>query len=134
MPLAIVARLAYALFALAVLGVTLIHTAITAAAPAASAPTAAPILIADFAFKPATVTVAVGATVRWTNKDEVAHTATATIKSPAKFESGNLDQNQSFTFTFTKAGKYTYVCTYHPTMTGNVVVVATPSPVSLSRI
>ncbi len=61
-------------------------------------------------FNPQQVTVKVGTTVVWTNKDSMAHTVTADDKS---FDSGNLNPGQTFKFTFTKAGTYRYYCRYH---------------------
>ncbi|HTV74166.1 MAG TPA: plastocyanin/azurin family copper-binding protein, partial [Candidatus Acidoferrales bacterium] len=61
----------------------------------------------------------VGDAVTIVNDDEIAHTVTANDKS---FDSGNLDQHQSWTHTFTKAGTYTYYCTYHPFMNAKIVV------------
>ena len=92
-------------------------------------PTAAPIAvkIVNFAFSPQKVTISVGGSVVWKNSDDVAHTATA---SDGSFDSGNLANGQSWTHTFTKAGKYAYICTYHPNMTGTIIVQApaTPAP------
>jgi len=85
----------------------------------ASAPSGAP------GFSPDKVTVVIGvnATVWWTNNDAAAHTVTGDGNSPI-FNSGNLDSGQSYIFTFTVAGTYTYHCSYHSWMTGTVVVVA----------
>jgi plastocyanin len=96
----------------------------TAQAPA---PVSSPyvIVIKNFTFSPSSVTIPVGATVTWKNDDGPAHTVTST--SPA-FDSGNLDNGQHFTFTFLKAGTYDYVCSYHPNMTGQIVVQAQASP------
>ena len=92
-------------------------------------PTTAPIAvkIVNFAFTPQKVVIPVGGSVTWTNNDDVAHTATASDNS---FDSGNLANGQSWTHTFTKAGKYAYICSYHPNMTGTIVVQApsTPAP------
>jgi manganese oxidase len=95
---------------------------------AAPVPAVSPFVVTmkDFAFSPSTIKVPVGATVKWKNDDSAAHTVTSTSKG---FDSGNLDSGRSFTFTFTKSGSYGYVCTYHPNMTGMVVVEpATESP------
>jgi plastocyanin len=73
-------------------------------------------------FSPATVTIAVGGTVTWTNQDSVPHTATATDDS---FDSAILRKGNTYSRTFTAPGTYTYLCTLHPEMTGTVVV-ATP--------
>lgn len=75
--------------------------------------------IKDFAFAPKTVTVKVGDTVTWENKDSVAHTATADDKS---FDTGMLAQGKKGSVTFDKAGTYTYHCTPHPNMKGTIIV------------
>lgn len=70
---------------------------------------------------PLTVVVGVNSTVQWVNNDNAPHTVTA---NDASFDSGNVAQGQSFTFTFTKPGTYQYHCVYHPWMTGTVIVKA----------
>lgn len=77
------------------------------------------IAIDNFSFSPATVTVAVGTTVRWTNRDDIPHTVVSEDKA---FKSKALDTEDQFTYTFTKAGTYSYFCSLHPKMTGKVVV------------
>lgn len=81
--------------------------------------------IVDFAFSPATLTITAGDTVTWTNLDAIEHTATSTSGA---FDSGLLGQGQSFSLTFTTPGTYDYLCTPHPTMTGQIVVVAAAAP------
>ena len=93
------------------------------------APSPFAVTIKNFAFSPSELTIPVGATVVWKNEDSVAHTATS---SGQGFDSGNLDQGQSFSFTFAKAGTYAYVCSYHPNMTGKIVV-QDPSQSSSAR-
>ena len=84
------------------------------------------IAIADFAFSPATLTITAGDTVTWTNSDQVVHTATSTTGA---FDSGDLAQGESYSLTFTTPGTYAYLCTPHPTMTGQIVVqAAAPAP------
>jgi plastocyanin len=75
--------------------------------------------IRDFAFSPRTVEIRVGDSVTWTNRDSVAHTATARNGS---FDTGLLEDGESAAIRFTVAGTYRYVCTPHPDMTGTVVV------------
>jgi plastocyanin len=77
--------------------------------------------IRDMAFGPGTLTIAVGDTVTWTNSDGMPHTATSEDDA---FDSGNLDEGQSFSFTFTEPGTYEYRCDYHSDMTGTIVVEA----------
>jgi plastocyanin len=74
-------------------------------------------------FSPSIITVVIGVnnTVRWVNNDTAPHTVTATDHS---FDSGNLNPGDTWTYTFTQPGTYTYVCTYHPWMKGTVIVVS----------
>jgi amicyanin len=78
------------------------------------------IKIDNFSFGPSTLTVPVGATVTWSNQDDVPHNVVSTdgkdIKSPV------LDTDQKFTHTFAQAGTYAYYCAIHPKMTGKVIV------------
>ena len=67
----------------------------------------------------APLTVQVGTTVTWTNADQMHHTVTAASGS---FDSGDLGQGATFSYTFTKEGTYDYTCTYHPNMLGQVIV------------
>ncbi len=83
------------------------------------------VTISDFAFSPATLTVTAGDTVTWTNQDQIGHTATSTTGA---FDSGDLAQGDSFSFTFTTPGTYDYLCTPHPSMTGRIVVQAAAAP------
>ena len=89
----------------------------SSAAPGAAK--AAAVNTKDFAFAPATITVAVGDKVTFKNSDSVAHTVTADDKS---FDSGNMDQNATWSYVFAKAGTYKYTCAYHSYMHGTVVV------------
>lgn len=75
--------------------------------------------IDNFSFGPATLTVAAGTTVTWTNRDDIPHTVVSDDKI---FKSKVLDTDEKFSFTFTKPGTYGYFCSIHPKMTGKVVV------------
>jgi plastocyanin len=75
--------------------------------------------ITNFAFAPATLTVPVSTTVTWTNHDEEPHTVVANDNS---FHSPGLGSNATYSYTFTKAGSFDYVCSIHPFMHGTVVV------------
>jgi plastocyanin len=72
----------------------------------------------------AVVSVTVGDTVRWTNNDGDAHTVTSGADRTAdgKFDAGNLDPGQTFSFTFTAAGNYPYFCAYHFGMESSIEV------------
>ncbi|MGA8036223.1 MAG: cupredoxin family copper-binding protein [Candidatus Acidiferrales bacterium] len=73
----------------------------------------------NFTFGPKAVTVAPGTKVVWTNRDDIPHTVVSTDKL---FKSKALDTGDSFSFEFTKPGKYAYFCSIHPEMTGEVEV------------
>ena len=60
--------------------------------------------ITGFAFSPETLTISVGDTVTWTNKESATHTATA---DGGEFDSGNLGNGDTFSYTFTTAGTFT---------------------------
>lgn len=80
---------------------------------------AAAIIIKNFDFSPMTVTIPVGGQVTWTNKDGEIHTVTSL---DGTFRSGGLDQDDSFTFRFTKPGTYAYLCSVHPRMKAQIIV------------
>ena len=85
------------------------------------APAMADVKIDNFSFGPATVTVAVGTTVTWTNRDDIPHTVVST-DDPKAFKSKVMDTDEKFSYTFAKPGTYSYFCSVHPKMTGKVVV------------
>lgn len=92
----------------------------TANSPATPAVAGAKVTIKSFAFAPANVHVTVGGKVTFTNQDNTPHTATA--DDGASFDSGTLNQGQSKTITFSKAGTFSYHCAFHAFMTAKVVV------------
>jgi plastocyanin len=113
---------------------TLRNALIAAALGAATAPLLAAIVlpagaqnapvavgIDNFTFNPQTLTVKAGATVTWTNKDDIPHTVAAVNK---EFRSKALDTDDAYTFTFTTPGTHAYFCSLHPHMTGTIVVEA----------
>jgi plastocyanin len=81
--------------------------------------------IVDFAFQPASIEVAAGSTVTWTNTGAAPHTVTA---DNGAFDSGQLKPGATFSQTFTTPGTYTYHCEIHPQMTGTVVVTESAAP------
>jgi plastocyanin len=76
------------------------------------------ITIDNFTFAPAQMTIKVGTTVTWKNQDDIPHT----VVSAGKFKSKALDTDDSYSFTFTAPGDYTYFCSLHPHMTGTIKV------------
>lgn len=82
-----------------------------------------------YAFAPAALSVPAGSTVTWTNYDTAPHDV-KTTSGPLQIHSPMLDKGQSWSFTFTTAGSYGYVCTVHPDMTAGITVrAAAPAPV-----
>ncbi len=76
--------------------------------------------IQNFAYNPDPLTIPVGGTVTWTNRDAEPHTATA--RDREVLQSGALKQGESFTETFEQPGTYEYFCEFHPNMKGTLVV------------
>ena len=79
----------------------------------------AEVKIDNFSFGPQTLTVPVGSTVTWTNRDDMPHTS---VSTDGVFKSKVMDTDEKFSYTFAKAGTYPYYCSIHPKMTGQVVV------------
>jgi plastocyanin len=91
-------------------------------APTSSAPVATnSVSIKDFAFGPAEAAVRVGTTVTWKNADQDPHTVTSTGNT-GPLRSPTLAQGETYSYTFTKPGRYDYLCTIHPFMTATVTV------------
>jgi plastocyanin len=78
----------------------------------------AAVAIADFTFTPSEIRVPVGGSVVWTNNDAQPHTAT----SAGVFDAGSIQPQTSVTVDFPVAGSFAYICSFHPFMTGTVVV------------
>jgi plastocyanin len=74
--------------------------------------------IDNFVFVPAQLTVKVGQTVTWTNRDDIPHT----VVCAGKFRSKTMDTDGTYSFTFASAGEYKYFCSLHPHMTGVIKV------------
>ena len=80
----------------------------------------AEVKIDNFSFGPAELTISAGTTVTWTNRHDIPHTVVSDDKTT--FKSKVLDTDETFSYTFTRAGTYPYFCSIHPKMTGKVVV------------
>jgi Icc protein len=70
-------------------------------------------------FNPAITSVAVGTTVTWTNRDDLPHSI---VSADRHFTSPVLDTNQRFSRRFDVPGTYSYFCSLHPQMAGEIVV------------
>lgn len=75
--------------------------------------------IQNYAFNPSSITVPANATIKWTNKDAVAHTATS---NSGVFDSGSINDGGVYSYHFTAPGTYAYHCTLHPHMTATIIV------------
>ena len=75
-------------------------------------------------FLPYEVSVAVGATVTWSNDDTTVHTVTSGKKMihDELFDSSIFMSGETFEITFSDAGSFDYFCLVHPWMTGIVHV------------
>lgn len=84
-------------------------------------------------FEPQKLTVEAGTTVTWTDSDEIAHTVTTgtfklggddlrTTENPDGTIDEPLSAGQEVSYTFTEPGTYTYYCSIHKGMTGEIVV------------
>lgn len=82
-------------------------------------PRAHSVAIRGFQYLPATLTVAKGDTVVWSNEDIVPHTATAREQ---RLDTRTIESRQSARFTATQSGSYTYICAFHPSMKGTLIV------------
>jgi plastocyanin len=76
------------------------------------------------AFTPHVLVVAVGDTVKFLNHDNVVHN----VYSPdgEGYNLGSFKHDEERTYTFTKAGPYTQLCSVHPEMLGFVYVAPGP--------
>jgi plastocyanin len=75
------------------------------------------VTIDSTSYTPARLTVHVGDTIEWVNKDVIPHTATAKAGS---FDSKVLATGATFRYTVKAKGATDYACLFHPTMTGRI--------------
>lgn len=89
------------------------------APPAPDTKASASVSMLDFSFSPATVTVNIGDSVTWVNNGEEDHDAAARDGS---FSTDTVEPGGSASVPFSSAGTFSYICNFHPDMTGTVVV------------
>jgi plastocyanin len=80
----------------------------------------AKVSIANYAFDPASLTITTGTTVTWTNNDTIAHNV---VGDDGSWSSNSLANGDKYSFTFTKAGTFSYHCGVHPSMKATITVV-----------
>ena len=88
-------------------------------APPAAKGTANVVGISGFAFRPSSLVVKAGTTVRWSNRDSAPHTVTA---ANGGFSSRSFGQGGGYSRKFARRGTYSYLCALHPQMRGKVSV------------
>jgi plastocyanin len=118
--------------ALVVAGLLLFLNVPLATVPAAAA--TQQVMMQNYAFSPAALTVRVGDTVTWMQHDEAPHDV-VTTSAPVAFRSPQLSSGQSWSYTFRQPGTYQYYCSVHPDMRASVTVLpaattAPPKPAS----
>jgi len=77
------------------------------------------VMIDNFTFSPAKLTVGKGTEVTWTNRDDIPH---AIVLGSIGVRSKALDTDKTFSYRFDNAGTFSYICGLHPQMHGQVVV------------
>jgi plastocyanin len=88
-------------------------------ARAATATARATVQIQGFDYRPGTLRVKRGQTVRWTNGDIAPHTITA---KDGAWSSKQLRKGETFRRRFARGGTFVYFCAVHPGMRAKIVV------------
>lgn len=79
------------------------------------------VVVKDIDFKPRSVVVRKGTTVRWAFRDgAVAHNVVS--RGRLRFKRSPTRTSGSHSVRFRRAGTYRYVCTLHPGMAGRITV------------
>ncbi|HET6703723.1 cupredoxin family copper-binding protein [Amycolatopsis sp.] len=84
------------------------------------------VMMQDYAYSPAALTVRVGDTVTWMQHDQAPHDV-VTTSAPVAFRSPQLSAGQSWSYTFRQPGTYQYYCSVHPDMRASVTVLPAPT-------
>jgi plastocyanin len=77
------------------------------------------VTVENFSFQPGALTVKAGTTVTWVNHDDIPHTV---YENDKRFKSDTMDTDGKFSYKFTTPGTYSYYCSLHPRMTGQIIV------------
>ncbi len=80
------------------------------------------VAVKDFVFSPGAITVKSGATVTWTNEDSFDHSVQIDSLNLDGPKFGPVTMPVAYSYQFTKAGTYKYLCGVHNSMTGTVIV------------
>ena len=101
----------------ALLAAALLPGAACSAGAGATAPRRHVVEMTRFAFEPAALEVAPGDTVVWINRDAVPHTATS---AEGGWDTGSIAPGASWVGVLPEGVEAEYVCTFHPTMKGQI--------------
>lgn len=102
------------------LGAAIVALPLTAAVARADAHAAAhTVIIKDFSFNPADITIKAGDTITWINQDSARHSAT---DLNGAFDTGLLSNGQEASLKFGGAGTFNYRCTPHGNMRGTITI------------
>ena len=96
-------------------------------APVPVSPQTHLIIIKDYLYQPATLSIAVGDTVQWRNEEKRTSHSVLFLERDIP-ESERLFPDESWQMTFTEAGAFPYRCGPHPEMRGLIHVGETTSP------
>ena len=77
------------------------------------------VIIREMRYEPVELTVAVGDTLEWVNRDLVPHTATARSR---EWNSGNIAADESWRMIVRTRGALAYACLFHPGMQATLIV------------
>ena len=101
-------------------GDAMTKTTTSSAAAPSGAVMADKVVISNYMFGPGDIKVKAGTTVTWTNNDSVKHNV---VSDDGMMPDGKLiAKDETYTYTFAKAGTYKYHCSPHPYMHGSVTV------------
>jgi len=103
----------------AVPSITPLITPVTTAAQTAASPIFVTVIIQNYTFIPASVTVPLGSTVTWKNLDAAAHQVSSDTHA---FLGNPMSQGTIYPFTFMSRGTFPYHCAIHPYMKGTITV------------
>lgn len=77
------------------------------------------VMIKDMVFSIPEVKITMGESIKWVNTDLVPHTVTADDHT---FDSKTIDPGKSWIYQPKKIGKFSYKCSFHPTMKASLSV------------
>jgi len=82
------------------------------------------VIMMNYAFHPATLTVTKGTTITWKNDDDFTHTSTSNTGDAFTWDTGDVPGGGSATTTFNTAGTFPYYCKIHVAMgmKGTIIV------------